>query len=164
MVGAVTEAPERPARGRALFTGAAAGVIVTILVLTTSPAPPPSINWPSASQVENVSGNLTPRNVDGVGTSALAPDCTTVLVDVDSNVSVGVWVTQHDTTISYNATVAPDLSPYYYWSGPTGVEQVREIVTVTNPSAGITLAVMDASYTQNGTAYFGLWFPASDCS
>jgi hypothetical protein len=142
-----------------LLVGIVTGSIVTVLVLATSPAP--GIQWPPAAQVEFMGTTFTPRGVAGGGVSALAPDCTTMLVDVDSSVPTNVWAAPLGTPINFNATQFP--APFYYWSGPIPVGHISVVVTVSDPSAGISLTLLDASFNLSGPAHFGFAFSASDC-
>ena len=84
-----------------------------------------------------------------------------MLVDIDSQVPVNVWVTPHGTSIDFNSTVP--LTPYYYWSGLTPIEHLSTVVTVANPASGVSLTVFDPSYKASGMASFGFVFSANDC-
>jgi hypothetical protein len=139
------------------------GVLIgaLVVVLTLSTAPPPGIPWPAASQVEDLGSSFTPRGTAGEGVPVLAADCTTMLVDVNSNVSTNVWAAPHGTPIDFNATSFP--APFYYWSGSIPVEHLSVVVTVSNPSMGISLTFFDPSYNQSGHVSFGFAFSASDC-
>jgi hypothetical protein len=143
-----------------IVSGVAVGAIVTFLVLATTPAQS-GYSWPPASRVENASSNFEPRTTAGIGIEILAPDCTTMLVDMDSTMPASVWVVPHGAPINYNETTPSPGN--YHWSGNTPVEHLSVVVSITNPAAGFTIGVFDASYTENGTAYFGFAFSASDC-
>lgn len=149
----------RAARVAPVLLGVAIGTLVAVLTLATSSAP--AIQWPPAQQVEFLGANFTPRTSVTGSERVLPSDCATMLVDVDSTVPTNVWVTPWHTPVDFNGTAPP--APSYYWSGLTPVEHLSTVVTVTNPSAGVALTVLDASYNQSGPASFGFVFSASDC-
>jgi hypothetical protein len=132
---------------------------VAVLVLATSP--PPGIHWPPAVEVENMGTNFTPRTMAGAEIAVLPSDCTTMLVDVDSKVPTNVWAAPLGTPINFNATSFQ--APFYFWSGSVPVEHLSVVVSISNPSAGISLTLFDPSYNLSGYASFGFAFSASDC-
>lgn len=142
-----------------LIMGIAVGMVLSIPVLA-SPHPQ-GYQWPDRNQVEFATAGFGPWTVDASGVASLPSNCTTMLVDMDSTFPAEVWVVPHNATINYNSS---EGSPsYYYWSGPTPTEHISAIVSISNPAAGVWLAVRDPSSNQTGQASWGFVFSASDC-
>ena len=141
------------------IVGIAIGSIVALVTLAATPLP--LIHWPATAQVEYMGTDFTPRTMAGGSVEVLASDCTAMLVDVDSSVPTFVWATPWRTPIDFK-NMAPPLTSYY-WSGLAPVEHVSTVVTVSNPAAGVSLTVFDASFNESGPASFGFVFSANDC-
>jgi hypothetical protein len=157
----------RPMKGRlrrhppvyAFLLGIGLGAVISVLILASSP--PQGYRWPPAAQVEFATAGFEPKEIAGSGVASMPSDCTTMLVDMDSTIPVGVWVVPHGATINYNSSVG---SPwYYYWSGPTPTEHVSTVISISSRGTGIWLALFDPSPNQGGQASWGFVFSASDC-
>jgi hypothetical protein len=155
----MTGLPQRHVPLYSLLLGLGLGAVISILILASSP--PQGHQWPPAAQVEFATAGFGPWKVAASGTASLPADCTTMLVDMDSTFPASVWVVPHNATIDYNTTVG---SPeYYYWSGATPTEHVSAVVSISNPAAGVWLAVFDPSSNRTGQASWGFAFSANDC-
>jgi hypothetical protein len=145
----------------AILSGVAAGAIVVVLILATSPALFAGYQWPPAGQVEGWSVRFAQPGIYQDGSGQLASDCTTMLAELDSNAPVTLWVIPYIEMV--NSSIPPTISSYYYWSGGTPVSHISTVVTITDPAAGINMVVYDSSELSNIIVHFGFWFSASDC-
>lgn len=154
----------RRARRRHAFAialGVAVGMLFVVLALASS-LPPSGYNWPPASRVESNSMAISgPAGRGGIGAGAEPADCTTMLLDLDSTGRVQLWVIPQ--TEGYSSNISVPIPFFYYWTGTTGATHISTVVTITDPADGIAM-VLQTSGGENGTAYFGFVFSASDCS
>ena len=155
--------PERP-RGPAyaILSGIAVGSVVAILVLVYAHAPA-GYQWPPTSQVEGWTVRFTEDGSAVRGDTGLPPDCTTMLVDLDSTVAVTLWVIPSGPVYLPSNGTPPSFPSYLYWSGSVGVTHVNTVIMVTDTENGVALVVFDGNEYPTGVASFGYWFTASDC-
>lgn len=145
----------------ALSIGASVGAVISLLILASTLPTSTGYHWPTAAQVEDAGAYFTPGISGGLASEAVGNNCTTMLADVNSNVSIEVWVTPWNTAVNPGTPEPP--ASYYYWSGLAGLKNLSTILTITDPSGGVALSLYDATENQSGSAQFGYVFEQPDC-
>ncbi len=140
--------------------GAAVGAVLTAVILMMSSSSA-GYQWPPQKSILFLGGSFTPRTMAGGGVAALPSDCNLMLIGVNSTVPLEVWLAPHGADINFTSGTS---SPrYYYWSGTTPLEQLRTVVSLTNPAQGFSFTLFDPSNSESGNATWGYAFSSSDC-